>query len=68
MEGYSRMVLAGRATEFQDVVAVLQLLSATLLEYGLPLDMVSANGLVFTSGAYEGLLRTLGRAQQSIAG
>jgi putative transposase len=60
IEGYSRKILAGMATEFQDVVAVLQLLSATLLEYGLPLGQVSDNGAVFTSGAYEGLLRTLG--------
>jgi putative transposase len=60
IEGYSRKILAGMATEFQDVVAVLQLLSATLHEYGLPLGMVSDNGSVFTSGAYEGLLHTLG--------
>jgi hypothetical protein len=37
------------------VVAVLQLLNAALLEYGAPEGMVSDNGSVFTSDAYEGL-------------
>jgi transposase InsO family protein len=48
------------ATEHQDVVAVLQLLNAALLEYGAPEGMVSDNGSVFTSDAYEGLLRDVG--------
>ena len=60
LEGYSRKVLAGMVTEHQDVVAVLQLLNAALLEYGQPEGMVSDNGAVFTSDAYEGLLQVLG--------
>jgi hypothetical protein len=60
IEGYSRKILAGMACEHQDVVAVLQLLNAALLEYGQPEGLVSDNGAVFTSDAYEGLLRELG--------
>jgi len=59
IEGYSRKILAGVACEHQDVVAVLQLLNAALLEYGRPDGMVSDNGSVFTSDVYEGLLREL---------
>ncbi len=62
IEGYSRKILAGMATEYQDTTAVLQLLSAALSEYGQPEGMVSDNGSVFTSEAYEGLLRDLGIA------
>jgi len=62
IEGYSRKILAGMATEYQDTVAVLQLLSAALSEYGQPEGMVSDNGSVFTSDAYEGLLHELGIA------
>jgi transposase InsO family protein len=58
-EGYSRKILAGMATEYQDTVAVLQLLSAVLAEYGRPEGIVSDNGAVFTSDAYEGLLQAL---------
>lgn len=60
LEGYSRKILAGMATEHQDLIAVLQLLHAALLEYGRPEGMVSDNGSVFTADAYEGLLRELG--------
>jgi transposase InsO family protein len=60
IEGHSRKILAGMATEHQDVVAILQLLNAALLEHGRPEGSVSDNGSVFTSEAYEGLLRTLG--------
>jgi len=59
IEGYSRKILAGMATEYQDTVAVLQLLSAALSEYGRPEGIVSDNGAVFTSDAYEGLLNDL---------
>ena len=45
---------------YQDVVAVLQLLSAALSAYGRPEGFVSDHGSVFTSDAYEGLLTTLG--------
>ncbi len=60
IEGYSRKILAGMATPYQDAVAVLQLLSAVLTEYGRPEGIVSDNGSVFTGDAYEGLLETLG--------
>jgi len=59
IEGYSRKILAGMASPYQDVVAVLQLLSAALSAYGRPEGIVSDNGSVFTSGAYEGLLGAL---------
>ncbi len=59
-EGYSRKILAGMATEYQDTVAVLQLLAAAFAEYGRPEGLVSDNGSVFTSDAYEGLLDALG--------
>jgi transposase InsO family protein len=60
IEGFSRQILAGMASPYQDVVAVLQLLSAALSAYGRPEGIVSDNGSVFTSDAYEGLLATLG--------
>jgi len=62
IEGYSRKILAGTATEYQDTVAVLQLLAAAFAEYGRPEGLVSDNGSVFTSDAYEGLLSELGIA------
>jgi transposase InsO family protein len=60
IEGYSRKILAGMATEYQDTVAVLQLLAAALGAYGRPEGLVSDNGSVFTSAAYHGLLEALG--------
>jgi len=60
IEGYSRKILAGMATEHQDDVAVLRLLNAAIAEYGRPDGMVSDNGSVFTADVYEGLLRELG--------
>lgn len=60
LEGYSRKLLAGMASEYQDEVAVLQLLAAALGEYGCPRAIVSDNGSVFTADAYCGLLETLG--------
>jgi len=59
IEGYSRKILAGMATEHQDVVAVLRLLNAAIAEYGRPDGMVSDNGSVFTSDVYESLLPKL---------
>jgi len=60
MEGYSHKIPAGMSTEYQDTVAMLQLLAAALAEYGRPAGMVSDNGSVFTSEVYEGLLGALG--------
>src|SRR5215210_3627233 len=47
------------ASEYQDLIAVLQLLSAALGEYGCPGGMVSDNGSVFTASEYLSLLQTL---------
>ncbi len=60
IEGYSRKILAAMACEHQDIVAVLQLVSAAITEYGRPGGMVSDNGSVFTADTYEDLLRELG--------
>ncbi len=60
VEGYSRKILAGMATEHQDVVAVLRLLNAGIAEYGRPDGMVSDNGSGFPSDAHESLLQELG--------
>ncbi len=60
LEGYSRKILVGMASEYQDEVAILQLLAAALTEYGCPTAIVSDNGAVFTADAYCGLLETLG--------
>jgi transposase InsO family protein len=62
IEGYSCKIVAGMATEYQDAVAVLQLLAAALAEYSQPEGIVSDNGAVFTSDAYDGLLEVLGIA------
>jgi putative transposase len=59
VEGYSRMILAGMSSDYQDELAVLQLLHAALSEYGSPEGIVSDNGSVFTADAYQDLLRTL---------
>jgi len=62
IEGYSRKIIAGMATLYQDTLAVLQLLSAALSAYGAPEGVVSDNGAVFTAAAYEEVLQGLGVA------
>lgn len=59
IEGYSRKILAGMASEYQDELSVLQLLHAALTEYGRPEGIVSDNGSVFTANAYAQLLQKL---------
>lgn len=59
IEGYSRKILAGMVSEYQDELSILQLLHAALAEYGRPEDIVSDNGSVFTANAYEQLLQKL---------
>jgi len=66
MEGYARKILAGMATDSQDVVTILQVLTAALREYGRPEAIVSDNGSVFTAGVYDGLLDELGVAREHI--
>jgi len=59
IEGYSRKILAGMASDYQDELAVLQLLHAALAEYGSPVGIVSDNGSVFKADAYKQLLHAL---------
>jgi putative transposase len=59
VEGYSRKILAGMVSEYQDELAVLQLLHAALAEYGCPLGIVSDNGAVFYGNAYLAVLNGL---------
>ena len=59
IDGYSRLILAGMASPYQDSVAVLQLLYAAISSYGCPLGLVSDNGSVFTGHAYSNVLARL---------
>ncbi len=59
LEGYSRAILAGMISRYQDSIAVLQILRAALAAYGCPDGIVSDNGAVFTSQAYTQALETL---------
>lgn len=56
LEGYSRKILAGMASEYQDLTAVLQILFAALSTYGCPDMLVSDNGSVFTAHDYKAIL------------
>jgi transposase InsO family protein len=60
LEGYSRKILAGMASSYQDEIAVLQILAAALAEYGCPAGLVSDNGAVFDAAVYKALLAALG--------
>lgn len=59
MEGYSRTILAGMVSLYQDEIAILQLLHAALAQYGRPEAIVSDNGGVFKADAYKDLLQKL---------
>lgn len=59
LEGYSRMILAGAASEYQDLTAVLQVLFAALSAYGCPSALVSDNGSVFQAHDYTTILERL---------
>lgn len=59
IEGYSRKILAGMSSPYQDELAVSQLLHAALSTYGAPYGIVSDNGSVFTANAYDKLLQQL---------
>ncbi len=59
IDGYSRQILAGMASPYQDSVAVLQLLYGAIGSYGCPLGLVSDNGSVFTGHAYSNVLTRL---------
>lgn len=66
LEGYSRCFLAGMCSEYQDELAVLQLLHAALAEHGCPETIVSDNGGVFIGAAFEGVVGGLGIAHPTI--
>jgi transposase InsO family protein len=59
IEGYSRAILAGMASEHQDLPAVLQILFAALSAYGCPDGLVTDNGSVFRAGDYLAILNAL---------
>jgi transposase len=59
LEGYSRKILAGMASSYQDEIAVLQILAAALAEYGCPAGLVSDNGAVFDAEVYKAILAAL---------
>lgn len=59
LEGYSRKILAGMASQHQDLTAVLQLLFAALAEYGCPGMVISDHGAVFRAADYTTILRAL---------
>lgn len=59
LEGYSRKILAGMVSPYQDLVAVLQLLCAALSESGRPEGMVSDNGGAFSAHDYTTFLQAL---------
>jgi len=59
LEGYSRKILAGMASQHQDLLAVLQLLFAALAEYGCPAMVISDHGAVFRAEDYQTILRAL---------
>jgi transposase InsO family protein len=59
LEGYSRTILAGMASEHQDLPALLQLLFAALSTYGCPEGIVSDHGAVFRADDYVAILKAL---------
>jgi len=59
LEGYSRTILAGMASEHQDLPALLQLLFAALSSYGCPAGIVSDHGAVFQAHDYVAILKAL---------
>jgi transposase InsO family protein len=59
LEGYSRKIVAGLVSAYQDLIAVLQLLRAALAEYGCPAGIVSDNGKVFLAHDYLRILAEL---------
>lgn len=59
LEGYSRTMLAGMASEHQDLPAGLQLLLAALSTYGGPEGIVSEHGAVLRAGDYVAMRKAL---------
>jgi transposase InsO family protein len=59
LEGYSRTILAGMASEHQALPALLQLLFAALSTSGCPEGIVSDHGAVFQAHDYVAILKAL---------
>jgi transposase InsO family protein len=59
IDGYSRVILAGMASYYQDLPAVLQILFAAVSAYGCPAMIVSDNGKVFYAQQYTAILKAL---------
>jgi transposase InsO family protein len=59
IDGYSRVILAGMASQYQDLPAVLQILFAAVSAYGCPAMIVSDNGKVFYAQQYIAILKAL---------
>src|SRR5499433_34439 len=59
LEGYSRTILAGMASEHQELPALLPLLFAALSTSGGPEGIVSDHGAVFRAGDYVAILKAL---------
>jgi hypothetical protein len=59
LEGYSRTILAGMASEHQDLPALLQRLFAALSTYGCPEGIVSDHGAVFRAEDSVAMLKAL---------
>jgi len=59
LEGYSRTILAGMASQHQDMAAVFQIFLAALSQYGCPEIIVSDNAGVFTSPQTQTILGAL---------
>ena len=59
IEGYSRTILAGMASEYQDLASVLQILYAALSQYGCPETIVSDNAGVFIAPQTQHILAEL---------
>ncbi len=47
------------ASEYQDLIAILQILAAAIAEYGCPKGIVSDNGAVFDADVYKAILTAL---------
>lgn len=59
LEGYSRQIVAGMVSPYQDLTAILQLLYAGLREFGCPEQIISDNGSVFRATEFLHLLTNL---------
>jgi transposase InsO family protein len=59
IDGYSRVILAGMACQYQDLTAILQILFAAVSAYGCPAMIVSDNGQVFQAQQYNSILNAL---------